>query len=269
MPVLITWPRLFSNYSKYFFTRALQKLGLADLQVKIGSRGRSVIPNPPLIIKWLTTRQGTNRVFADASLRLVIDLAKTATTFWDVGANIGLYSILAREHNPNLKIISIEACTDLYHILCRNWQADPNGWICLHLAAGAEQGMVQMSRGLEGCDHVLPPGVSLPPEACESRPMMTLDRIAALLDQDRIDLLKIDVEGLEFGVLKGASGLLDAGKIGSIVLEADGHEVRYGACNAELVAFLASKKYHLDTSASVVGLGEANCQLFRMRGGLT
>src|SRR5712691_10769317 len=129
MTVPITSPGLFGNYSKYFFTRVLQKLGLADLWVKVGNRGRSIIPNPPLIVKLLTTKQGTKHIFADASLRLVIDLARTATTFWDVGANIGLYSIHAREQNPNLKIVSIEACTDLYHVLCRNWQGDPNGWI--------------------------------------------------------------------------------------------------------------------------------------------
>jgi FkbM family methyltransferase len=260
-------PSMFSNYSKYVFTRVLQKMGLTDLQVQVGTRGRSVIPNPPLITKWFTTERGRNRVFADASLRLVIELAKTATNFWDVGANIGLYSILAREHNPDLKVVSIEACTDLYQVLCRNWQVDPQRWICLHLAVGAEQGMVQMTRGLEGCDYVLPTASSLPSEACESRPMMPLDRIAKLLGEDRIDLLKIDVEGMEFAVLKGASDLLDAGKIGTIVLEADEHDARYGTCNAELVAFLASKKYHLDTTASVVGLGEANCQLFRTGAG--
>ena len=95
--------------------------------------------------------------------------------------------------------------------------------------------------------------------------MMTLDRLAQLLGHDRIDLIKIDVEGMELGVLKGASNLLEAGKIGTIVLEADEHDARYGTTNADLVAFLASKRYYLDTAASVVGLGEANCQLFRMR----
>lgn len=47
----------------------------------------------------------------------------------------------------------------------------------------------------------------------------TLDEVAATTGLEKIDLLKIDVEGFEFEVLKGASHLLKAGKINMIMFE--------------------------------------------------
>jgi len=257
---------MLSNYTKYVFTRVLQKAGLADLQVQVGAGGRAIIPNPPLVTKAFTTKEGTDKFLEDPSLQLVLAMARTARNFWDVGANMGLFSILAREANRDVEIVSIEASTDYYQVLCRNWQINPERWMCLHMAVGDRQGPIQMSRGLSGWDHVLPPGDSAPPQSRESRPMMTLDQIARLVGHEYIDLLKLDVEGMELAALRGASELLAAGKVGSIVLEADGHDRRYGATNAELIAFLTSKDYHLNTSSGVMARSHSNCQVFQKSG---
>lgn len=253
-----------TNRIKYYFTRVLQRLALADLKMQVGQSAYSIIPNPPHVIKAFAAEKSSQEFLQDPSLQLVLKLACSARTFWDVGANMGLFSILARDANPDLEVVSMEASTDFYHVLCRNWQLNPDGWICLHVAVGDREGPVQMSRGLRGLDHVLPADELPTQKEWERRPMMTLDHLAKLVGHDRIDLLKIDVEGMELGVLRGASGLLEAGKIGAIVLEADQHDLRYGTSNAELVAFLASKNYHLSAEDSVVGRSTCNCQLFQM-----
>jgi len=250
------------NYLKYFFTRVLQRLGLSDLRLEVGRKSQAIIPNPPRVMKTFTDQKAQAEFLADPSLHAVLERAREAKTFWDVGANMGLFSILARDVNPELEVVSIEASTDFYQVLCRNWQLDPRGWTCLHCAVGDREGLVQMSRGGGGCDHVLPPSEVRGPGARENRPMMTLDQLVKLMGHDSIDLLKIDVEGMELSVLRGASGLLDAGKIGAIVLEADEHDLRYGTNNSQLVAFLASKDYQLDASASIQGRSANNCQVF-------
>lgn len=255
---------ILSNRINYFFTRALQRLGLADLQVQVGDKARAIIPNPPLVIKAFTDQKSRDGLLQDPSLESMLKLVRSAKTFWDVGANIGLYSILAREANPDLEVVSVEASTDFYHVLCRNWQLNPDQWICLHVAVGDREGPVQMSRGLRGLDHILPPAEVQSQASQERRPMMTLDRLARLVGHDRIDVLKIDVEGMELAVLRGAASLLEAGKIGTIVLEADLHDLRYGSNNSELVSFLASKKYCLQAAASQVGRAAGNCQVFQM-----
>jgi len=253
---------MLANYTKYFFTRVLQRLGMADLELQVGRRSCAIIPNPPLAMKAFTAKQTRDAFLQDASLQSVLKLAPSARTFWDVGAHMGLFSILAREANPDLDVVSIEASTDFYQVLCRNWQLDPHRWTCLHVAVGQREGPIEMSRGLGGLDHVLLPGEVASQTPCERRPMMTLDHVAQLVGHDYIDLLKIDVEGMELAVLRGASSLLAAQKIRTIVLEADEHDLRYGTNNAELVAFLASKNYHLDAAASVTGRRAGNCQVF-------
>jgi FkbM family methyltransferase len=254
---------MLTNHLKYAFTRVLQRLDLSDLSLKVGRSSHAIIPNPPLVMKTFTDPKAQAEFLADPSLQAVLERAREAKIFWDVGANMGLFSILARDVNPELEVVSVEASTEFYQVLCRNWLLNPRGWTCLHIAVGDREGLVEMSRGLGGCEHVLPANQPADHKgARESRPMMTLDQLAKLMGHDRIDLLKIDVEGLELAVLRGASGLLDAGKIGAIVLEADEHDLRYGTNNSELVAFLASKDYQLDALASVQGRSANNCQVF-------
>jgi len=255
---------MLANHSKYVFTRVLQRLGLSDLCVQVGQRSRAILPNPPRAMKVFSERKYEEQFLADPSLQFVMERAKSAKTFWDVGANMGLFSILARDVNPELEVVSIEASSDFYEVLCRNWRLNPRGWTCMHVAVGDHEGLVHMSRGLGGLDHVLPASEEKGQGARESRPMMTLDHLANLIGHDRIDLLKIDVEGMEFPVLRGASALLEAGRIGAIVLEADGHDTRYGTTNSDLVAFLASKNYHLDPTASSQEAQSNNCQVFAM-----
>jgi hypothetical protein len=50
-------------------------------------------------------------------------------------------------------------------------------------------------------------------------PVTTLDRFAATRGIDRVSLLKIDVEGFEPEVLRGAKGLLRAGAIDLVLFE--------------------------------------------------
>jgi FkbM family methyltransferase len=50
-------------------------------------------------------------------------------------------------------------------------------------------------------------------------PCVTLDQFCTDEGNDAIDLLKIDVEGHELSVLRGASGLLSAGQIGFVQFE--------------------------------------------------
>jgi FkbM family methyltransferase len=51
-----------------------------------------------------------------------------------------------------------------------------------------------------------------------------LDEVAPELGIDSIDLLKIDAEGFDLQVMKGASGLFEAGKVRAVLVEVDfGH----------------------------------------------
>jgi hypothetical protein len=74
----------------------------------------------------------------------------------------------------------------------------------------------------------------------------TLDRHCADEKLDRIDFLKIDVEGFELGVIQGARGLLGARRIERILLEiGDKTCATAGVAPIELLNELESHGYHL------------------------
>jgi len=238
----------------------MQKAGLSDLRMSIGNRSTCVIPNPPLVMKMFSTEAGRSDFLSDFTLRAVLRSLAGAKSFWDVGANFGLFAALAREENPSLRVVSIEASTDHYQVLCRNWQLNPDNWICLHMAAGDHDGVAHFTRGQGGLDHLVEN--SSDNGKSETRPLMTLDSIAQLLGQESIDVMKIDVEGAELAVLKGGSRLLERGAIKTLILEADGHEKRYGLRKEDVDLFLASKGYHLNAALSSIGKPQGNCEVF-------
>lgn len=252
-----------SNVLSYYSARLLQKCGLASLPLTIGRRARCAITNPPGILKSFATSAGRARFEEDASLGAVRKLVRSAASFWDVGANSGLFSLYALDENPDLFVVSIEASTQHYHALCSNWLLQPSDrWVCLHTAVGDHDGIAHMSRRLGGYDHVIEDVRGSARADVELRPMSNLDGLARVLNARTIDVMKIDVEGYELKVLHGAGGLLKAGRVAALVLESDGHEKRYGNCEAEILRFLQAQGYALDQSLSRTGAPSGNCLVF-------
>lgn len=92
------------------------------------------------------------------------------------------------------------------------------------LALGASIGVATLHNSTPGASigSLLPlrqPFEPFSPEHDEDVQVSTLDAFCAVEGISRIDLLKIDVEGLEFAVLTGAKKLIDASAINAIQFE--------------------------------------------------
>jgi FkbM family methyltransferase len=221
-------------------------------------------PNPPGTLRSFATSQGRESFEADASLKAVRELVRSAQSFWDVGANYGLFSLFAAEENPGLFIVSIEASTPHYRTLSSNWARQPSErWLCLHTAVGDRDGVTHLARARSGFDHIVEaPGAGTEMEV-EVRPMAKLDTLAAVLGAESVGVLKIDLEGYEMKVLHRAATLLSQRRIGAIVLESDGHDWRYGSSQAETIRFLEERAYRMDASLSRTGEVSGNCLVFK------
>jgi len=132
----------------------------------------------------------------------------------DVGSCIGIFPILFSLANPKMNIIALEPASINYPYLVRNTRHLPNVK-CLKLAASSKAGFGQLAlptlqqktfaQSLEPTENT---GIiSLYGESDiyqEQVNVTTLDKLT-----DRADFIKIDAEGHDLEVLKGARGLLE------------------------------------------------------------
>jgi FkbM family methyltransferase len=133
-------------------------------------------------------------------------------TFIDVGANIGTLTIPIAKARPHASIISLEADPNVYGLLQEN--VTRNGCALVQLVscvAAATDG--QLVRFYPAPAHKFCMG-SIGPQFSDIPTMMlnqrSLDAILASMDVQKVDVVKIDVEGAELGVLRGAKRLLDS-----------------------------------------------------------
>ena len=142
----------------------------------------------------------------------------------DVGANEGQFSTLVREVSAAAVIHAFEPHPRSFAAL--QMRAGGLGIHATRLALGDAAGDVAMYdyADEQGSQHAslyrgVIEEVHRRPSAVVTAPCDTLDHVAETLGLDNICLLKIDTEGHELAVLKGAQGLLERGAIEVIQFE--------------------------------------------------
>lgn len=146
--------------------------------------------------------------------RLAARFGGREVTVVDVGAHVGEYAVCARRaFGPQATLHCFEPHPETFAALERRFGANARTH-CHRLALGEGHGTASLYS--EPASAVFS---SLHPEAfgapghevsrVDEVELETLDRVAERLGLGRIDLLKVDVEGHELSVLKGARELLD------------------------------------------------------------
>ncbi|MDZ4821556.1 MAG: FkbM family methyltransferase [Planctomycetota bacterium] len=149
--------------------------------------------------------------------------AKGAKVIFDVGANAGIFSLVALAVKPDAVVHAFEPTPEIATRLRDT--AAMNGLYQLHvheMAVYSGHGQVALNRFRgdagenEGMNYV----TALPKDACgEFVPAVCLDRFCDDHAIHRIDLLKLDIQGNEHEALAGAAHLLNTGRIGTIFTE--------------------------------------------------
>ena len=144
---------------------------------------------------------------------LLLHLLKAGRTFIDCGANVGYFSVQASGLvGRDGKVIAIEANPVTYELLVRNLEQNQFG-IPVHCALGSHSGEVELFVPSDGdvysslrADGLVKVSESFESVKVQSR---TLDDVVESLGLERVDVVKIDVEGAELDVLLSATTLLD------------------------------------------------------------
>jgi FkbM family methyltransferase len=135
----------------------------------------------------------------------------TIQTIFDVGANVGDMSSMFARTFPQAQIYAFEPISSTYQTLCRNI-GNRAGIKCNHCALGSTPGIINVSIQDASAWNSLKKTVAVGGKS-EDVTVITLDSFIKESRVDRIDILKIDTEGYELEVLKGAEETLRAGKV--------------------------------------------------------
>jgi FkbM family methyltransferase len=145
-------------------------------------------------------------MYEPAKMEAVLKLLRPGSIFLDVGANIGDFSLLAASVTGSAgKVLAFEPeATNCYWIK-RNIEL--NGYKNIEvfqLALSDRDGEASLYLG-DRCDyHSLLKGQPERQAGIIAVKIRTLDSFLEELGQDRVDMIKVDVEGAELEVLRGA-----------------------------------------------------------------
>jgi FkbM family methyltransferase len=186
--------------------------------------------------------------FEEAESKLLRRLAKPGMFAVDVGANVGLYSVLfGRVVGRSGHVWSFEPFSPTARYLRENVELNAlDNVTVIEKALADKEGVLDFHVFPEGCDVYNSLGaVDRPAEEIQAIrtirvPVTTLDIYADEAGIQKVDLLKIDVEGAEECVLRGAARLINRSPDVQILAETYEPSAKQCGCSSKrLIEMLA------------------------------
>jgi len=181
----------------------------------------------------------------------------SARVIVDVGANHGDFANAASTCFPEADVIVVEPLPKMQRCLEQTIRERRKKWRLLACALGAERGRLPLFVD-EGDDNIgslagfSQEYLNTNPHARLSREVIcdvrTLDDVALEMGLTHIDLLKIDVEGFEFEVMKGANDMVEKTK--AVIVEVS--LVRRAEASTALVEMLTLLTKHGFQTVNVI-----------------
>ena len=201
--------------------------------------GRLDYPKAAVYLR-LTSRPEFHRLKSCAkepwTVRWLEEYLKPGEVLYDVGANVGAYTLLAAVATPGVRVVSFEPSPANFAALCANLELNEvtESVTPVPLALGDQPGSA-----------ALDPNGARPGDSPRLRAHPAPGAVRVLVDRlddavERFDLqppdhVKLDVDGGELEVLAGAGRTLSTGSVISLMVELD--REREGAVVDRLRAF--------------------------------
>jgi FkbM family methyltransferase len=165
-----------------------------------------------------------NGLLEFSDMLFVLHCLRPEDHFVDIGANIGVYTVLASAE-IGAATLSIEPVPEVFATLELNIAINKIGSKVrsLNMAIGAEEGKLTFTSSLDTVNHVATEEEIAAGNVIEVK-VVQLDSIIENIPT----IIKIDVEGYETNVIKGAEKTLENPLLKAIIIELNGSGLRYG-----------------------------------------
>lgn len=171
-----------------------------------------------------------------------IKLSETPTII-DMGANIGAFTLFVSHLFPQAKIFAFEPEHTNYKTLIKNINANAINARAFPVAIAKDDGMSWLSvDSADTASHTL---TDIPNQKKQEIRTMSLASFIEQEHLEKIDLVKMDIEGAEYETLLNAGPALD--KIDCLVLEIHDHP---NYSQEDLLTFLNSRGFNVRRSPS-------------------
>jgi FkbM family methyltransferase len=184
----------------------------------------------------------------EENIRCWQSMARRATTIFDVGANAGIYSLAALAVQPPATVHAFEPTPEIAKKLRETAALNALDHLYVHeTAVSARNGTAVLNRfrgelGTNGGMNFISQTTSDTDE--ERVQTVSLDTFCIRHTIDKIDLLKIDIQGHEYAALQGAEQLIRTGRIETILMELNWDQRPQAFCPAtQSVQFLQKSGY--------------------------
>ena len=172
------------------------------------------------------------------------EVLKPGMVMIDIGAYIGEFSLVAARAMQGIgRILCLEPTPSVFAQLERNLKR--NAWSnveAIHSAVSDYDGTatfyVRIGSNDQSSLHPLAPGEQI----SYNVPVTTVDALVARTRLERLDLMKVDVEGHEISVLRGAREMIRRFRP-ALVIEISRHQRAVGYSGAAIKAFLDELNY--------------------------
>jgi FkbM family methyltransferase len=184
--------------------------GMAPIRAEAGSVSFQLMPEGAVAFDiWSGLR------FERPEVEFILKMLEPGMTFFDIGANIGVFSVAAGKtlQETQSSIYAFEPCPATFAILEKNLQenglagvrayslavSERSGEASLYVNAAMKDGLNSLEDPSHGDAEVV---------GTVAVRVTTLDEFIAKHEIPSVDVMKVDVEGAELLVFRGARGLL-------------------------------------------------------------
>lgn len=157
-------------------------------------------------------------------MSFILHVLRPGDLFFDIGANVGSYSVLAAGAS-GAKVKSFEPVPTTYRHLMDNISINRLGARveALNCAVGSSPGTIRFTTSEDTVNHVVAKG-----ELAESAMDVPVIKLDDCVEAGVPMVMKIDVEGFETEVLKGGEAVFSDKSLKAVVMELNGSGLRYG-----------------------------------------